>query len=222
MFRTVATHNVPPAFAELRSSEPTFRPPPGSAHARGGNQRSRPHRGRQGGPRLTSPAIRLPSPLSSLAASGRWLSSRCSRRTSSLVQLQFTARRCGRSLTSRSSWSELCPPAVIAIENTRLLNELRESLQQQTATSEVLKVISRSPFDLAASARDDGRSCDPGCEAEFGNLLLYEAVLSTRRFHNMPSAFGRNTWGTRSFTPLTLPGERLVRDQASRSCRRTC
>jgi len=80
--------------------------------------------------------------------------------------------------------------AVIAIDNARLLNELRESLQQQTATADVLKVISKSPGELKPVFEAMLESAVRICGAKFGNLWLCEGnAFRVNAMHGAPDAY---------------------------------
>jgi GAF domain-containing protein len=104
--------------------------------------------------------------------------------------------------------------AVIAIENTRLLNELRESLQQQTATSEVLGVISSSPGELEPVFKAMLENATRICDAKFGVLWLCEGdEFRAVALHEVPPEFAE----ARRRQPVIRPAPGHTLDRMKRS-----
>ena len=110
--------------------------------------------------------------------------------------------------------------AVIAIENVRLFDEvqkrtaeLSEALEQQTATSEVLKVISSSPGDLEPVFNAMLENAARICEAKFGTLYRYDGgAFHPVTFHKVPSSLADFLRQRGSFVPPTgTPLDRLLR-----------
>jgi GAF domain-containing protein len=107
--------------------------------------------------------------------------------------------------------------AVIAIENTRLLNELRQSLEQQTATADVLKVINSSPGDLAPVFDAMLEKAMHLCEATYGHLATYDGVgFHTAAVRGVPEPFAEfrkqnpQPYGPGTGPARLLAGEEIV------------
>ena len=186
-FRAVAVHG-PPTFVEARRRNPMLPLTPGTALARvAATKQTVQIADVQAEPRV-SPAHRVGLETGGL----RTLLSVPMLKQGELIGTFNLLRQEVRPFTDKqiALVTNFAAQAVIAIENTRLLNELRESLQQQTATSEVLSVISSSPGELEPVFQAMLENATRICEASFGNLLLSEgSAFRVAAMHGAPLAW---------------------------------
>ena len=190
-FCNVAMHNVPPAFAEMRRSNPVIRPSPGT----GLDRVQRTKKVVQILDLKSEQAYRdrAPARVALVELGGaRTLLVVPMLRDDVLLGTIAIYRQEVRPFTDKQIElvENFSAQAVIAIENTRLLNELRESLQQQTATADVLRVISSSPGELEPIFESILANATRICEGKFSTLYLREADgLRMVATHNAPTAY---------------------------------